>query len=91
MSLKKRMFRSNMTILCTALFSLMLILIFVLILFEDSFEGQFRLLSQGKVERHAVSLLTAVENAHPGNTAYLEFIAEMKLLSFKMAEWSAAM
>lgn len=76
MSLKKRMFRSNMTILCTALFSLMLILIFVLILFEDSFEGQFRLLSQGKVERHAVSLLTAVENAHPGNTAYLEFIAE---------------
>lgn len=42
MSLKKRMFRSNMTILFLALLSLMLILLGALILFEDSFESQLR-------------------------------------------------
>lgn len=44
MSLKKRMFRSNMKILLSALLSLMVILLAVLILFEDSFERQLHLM-----------------------------------------------
>lgn len=40
MSLKKRMFRSQMTILFTALFSFMLIILAVLVLFEDAIERQ---------------------------------------------------
>ena len=38
MSLKKRMFRSNMTILFSALLALMVILLAVLVLFEDTLE-----------------------------------------------------
>ena len=41
MSLKKRMFRSNMTILFLALLAQILVVVFVLFLFEDSFEKQF--------------------------------------------------
>lgn len=40
MSLKKRMFWSNMRILFLALFSLMAVLLLVLVIFEDSFERQ---------------------------------------------------
>lgn len=41
MSLKKRMFRSNMTILFLALIGLVLVVLLVLVLFEDAFEKQF--------------------------------------------------
>lgn len=61
MSLKKRMFRSNMTILCSALVSLMLIIIAVLLLFEDSFEQQFHSISQTALERHASEVAETVE------------------------------
>ena len=61
MSLKKRMFRSNMMILCSALVSLMLIIIAVLLLFEDSFEQQFHSISQTALERHASEAAEAVE------------------------------
>ena len=61
MSLKKRMFRSNMTILCSALVSLMLIIIAVLLLFEDSFEQQFHSISQTALERHASEAAEAVD------------------------------
>lgn len=63
MSLKKRMFRSNMTILCCALVSLMLILVAVMVLFEDSFERQFHTLSQTALERHVSEAAQAVEAA----------------------------
>lgn len=53
MSLKKRMFRSNMKILLSALLSLMAILLTVLILFEDSFERQLRSMGQIRVEAYA--------------------------------------
>ncbi len=42
MSLKKRMFRSNMMILFLALLALMLIILAVLVVFEDSFERQLQ-------------------------------------------------
>lgn len=61
MSLKKRMFRSNMTILCSALVSLMLIIIAVLLLFEDYFEQQFHSISQTALERHASEAAETVE------------------------------
>lgn len=61
MSLKKRMFRSNMMILCSALVSLMLIIIAVLLLFEDSFEQQFHSISQTALERHASEAAEAVD------------------------------
>lgn len=41
MSLKKRMFRSNMMILFLALIGLVLVVLFVLVMFEDAFEKQF--------------------------------------------------
>lgn len=45
MSLKKRVFRSNMMILFTALISFMLIILGVLVLFEDSLERQLHSIS----------------------------------------------
>lgn len=41
MSLKKRMFRSNMMILFLALIGLVLVVLLVLVMFEDAFEKQF--------------------------------------------------
>lgn len=52
MPLKKRMFRWNMTILFTALFSLMVIILAVLVLFEDSLEEQVKDISQARLESH---------------------------------------
>ena len=46
MSLKKRMFRYNMGILFLALISLMAVVVFVLVFFEDSFERQFHQMGQ---------------------------------------------
>lgn len=76
MSLKKRMFRSNMTILCTALTALMLILLLVLVLFEDSFEEQFHSMSQARLDGHAREMQLAVEQADPDNMEYFEQRAE---------------
>lgn len=50
-----------MTILCSALVSLMLIIIAVLLLFEDSFEQQFHSISQTALERHASEAAEAVD------------------------------
>ena len=50
MSLKKRMFRSNMMILFLALFSLMMIILLVLLAFEDSFEQRLDALEQRKLD-----------------------------------------
>lgn len=63
MSLKKRMFRSNMLILCCALVSLMLILVAVMVLFEDSFECQFHSISQNPLDRHVSEAARTVEEA----------------------------
>lgn len=52
MPLKKRMFRWNMMILFTALFSLMVIILAVLVLFEDSLEEQVKDISQARLESH---------------------------------------
>lgn len=50
-----------MMILCSALVSLMLIIIAVLLLFEDSFEQQFHSISQTALERHASEAAEAVD------------------------------
>lgn len=78
MSLKKRMFRSNMTILCSALVSLMLIIIAVLLLFEDSFEQQFHSISQTALERHASEAAEAVEQTE---------IDEIDELNRRIGQW----
>ena len=64
MSLKKRMFRSNMTILFAALFFLMAVILLVCILFEDSLENQIYAISETKLESHigAVADVTGAEN-----------------------------
>ncbi len=61
MSLKKRMFRANMTILFAALFSLMLIILTVLLFFEDSLENQLYSISGMKIEEHAQQTVRIVE------------------------------
>lgn len=61
MSLKKRMFRSNMTILFTALLSLMLIIVAVLVFFEDSLENQLDVFSETQVESHAGDVVRIIE------------------------------
>lgn len=66
MSLKKRMFRSNMTILFAALFSLMLIILGVLVVFEDTLEDQLYAISGTRIEEHAGEVLKVVEQAIAG-------------------------
>ncbi len=61
MSLKKRMFRSNITILFTALLSLMLIIVAVLVFFEDSLENQLDVFSETQVESHADEVVRIIE------------------------------
>lgn len=66
MSLKKRMFRSNMMILFTALMALMLILVGVLVVFEDPFENQFHSLTQTRLDSHIEEAARLVREARPG-------------------------
>lgn len=66
MSLKKRMFRSNMTILFAALFSLMLIILGVLVVFEDALEDQLYAISGTRIEEHAGEVSKVVEQASAG-------------------------
>ena len=72
MSLKKRMFRSNMTILSAALFSLMLIILAVLILFEDSLENQVYAISSTRIEQHAEEVVQIMEKEDIQNPENLE-------------------
>lgn len=62
MSLKKRMFRSNMMILFTALFSLMLMIVSVLVFFEDSLENQLDTISETRVEKHAGEVALLIDS-----------------------------
>ncbi len=78
MSLKKQMFRSNMMILCSALVSLMLIIIAVLLLFEDYFEQQFHSISQTALERHASEAAETVEQTE---------IDEIDELNRRIGQW----
>lgn len=61
MSLKKKMFRSNMTILFAALFSLMAVIFLVCILFEDSLENQIYAISKTKLESHVGEVASLIE------------------------------
>ena len=67
MSLKKRMFRANMTILFAALFSLMVIILAVLALFEDSLETQLYSISGAQIEEHAQEAAQIVERLAEDN------------------------
>lgn len=78
MSLKKRMFRSNMMILCSALVSLILIIIAVLLPFEDYFEQQFHSISQTALERHASEAAETVEQTE---------IDEIDELNRRIGQW----
>lgn len=61
MSLKKRMFRSNMAILFAALFFLMAVILLVCILFEDSLENQIYEISETKLESHVGEVASLIE------------------------------
>lgn len=63
MSLKRRLFRSNMLILSTALFALLILILCVLMLFEDTFERQFLSLEQGRLDIHVMEAAQAVSEA----------------------------
>lgn len=66
------MFRSNMTILSAALFSLMLIILAVLILFEDSLENQVYAISSTRIEQHAEEVVQIMEKEDIQNPENLE-------------------
>lgn len=61
MSLKKRMFRSNMMILSAALCALMLIILAVFGLFEDSLERQLYVISQTRIDGNAEEVASLME------------------------------
>lgn len=63
MSLKKRMFRSNMTIIFLSLLSLLAVVFLVLILFEDSIERRFWTMEQAKLDRGILQVAALVEEA----------------------------
>ena len=67
-----------MTILCSALVSLMFIIIAVLLLFEDYFEQQFHSISQTALERHASEAAEAVEQTE---------IDEIDELNRRIGQW----
>lgn len=70
MFLKKRMFQSNMTILLSALLSLLAIILAVLVLFEDSLERQLRSAGGTRIESHAAMVAQVMDqNADEGAEA----------------------
>ncbi len=83
MSLKKRMFRSNMMILFSALVALMLILVGVLIIFEDSFESQIHSLDQSRLDSHIEEAARLVRNSQPGEEDALS--RELSLWGYQTA------
>lgn len=83
MSLKKRVFRSNMMILFTALISFMLITLGVLVLFEDSLERQLHSISQNQVDSNAWKVAQLIEETDPAKTQ--EFIKEAENLKYRTA------
>lgn len=80
MSLKKRMFRSNMMILFAALCSLMLIILGVLILFEDSLERQLHSITQSQVDPNAWQVSQLIEETDPEATE--EFVKHAENLGY---------
>lgn len=83
MSLKKRMFRSNMMILFAALCSLMLIILGVLILFEDSLERQLHSITQSQVDPNAWQVSQLIEETDP--EAAEEFVKHAENLGYQTA------
>lgn len=61
MSLKKRMFRSNMAILFLALLSLLVIMMVVLVTFEDSIEENFLTVEQSRLDRQAMEVFSLAD------------------------------
>lgn len=62
MSLKKRMFRSNMAILFAAMLSVVLIILAVMVLFEDSLERQFYAAGEAGAEQDLEEALGAEQD-----------------------------
>ena len=61
MSLKKRMFRSNMAILFLALLSLLVIMMVFLVTFEDSIEENFLTVEQSRLDRQAMEVFSLAD------------------------------
>lgn len=75
MSLKKRMFRSNMTILCLALFSLLMVVLLVLGLFEDPIERRFLPMEQTKLDDKVYEVVSLLNDAEHQSIKELEVSA----------------
>ena len=76
MSLKKRMFRSNMAILFLALLSLLAIVMFVLIAFEDSIERNVQTVDQAELDGGVMEIVSLVSQADPQDITVLQQRAE---------------
>ncbi len=63
MSLKKRMFRSSMTILFLSLISLLVVVFLVLVVFEDSIEKKFWTMEQAKLDNRISQVASMVDEA----------------------------
>lgn len=92
MSIKKRMFRSNMTILFTTLLSLMFVILVVLVLFEDSLESQFYAVSQTEIDGYAgeaaqrLEEITTKTSGWEANQKEIEQVAaELEQLDYQVA------
>lgn len=77
------MFRSNMMILFAALCSLMLIILGVLILFEDSLERQLHSITQSQVDPNAWQVSQLIEETDP--EAAEEFVKHAENLGYQTA------
>ena len=69
--LKARLFRSNMTILFAALLALMVVILSVLVVFEDALEKQLHAITQTTIESHASAVVDAVSAGEEYNLATL--------------------
>lgn len=63
MSLKKRMFRSNMTILFLSLISLLAVVFLVVVVFEDPLERKFWTMEQAKLDSGILQVAVMVEES----------------------------
>lgn len=76
MSLKKRMFHSNMAVIFLSLLSLLAVVFLVLIVFEDSIERRFWTMEQAKLDSGVSQVYALVEEAQIRDIQKLEQNAE---------------
>lgn len=72
MTLQKRLFHSNMMILCASLFSLLAVIVLVLVIFEDTIEKRIFTIGQSRIDPNMIEVQTILENAHVSDYTKIE-------------------